>query len=110
MTARAWLLVSLLLAAAAGAVGGVAWARRAERRPSYLEQLTESLALRPEQTAAIEAILGAEDREIDAAIEGSLAGLRDRVAERRQRTEHELLAVLDAEQRARYDELVQPAR
>ena len=110
MTARAWLLVSLLLAAAAGAVAGVAWERRAERQPSYLEQLAQSLDLRPEQTAAIEAILGAEDRELDAAIEGSLVGLRERVAERRQRTEEELLAVLDPAQRARYDELMQPAR
>ena len=110
MTIRVWLLASLLLAGAAGAVAGVAWERRAERRPTYLEQLSEMLALRPEQTAAIESILADEDRDIDIWLEHSLSGLRDRVAERRQRTEQALLAVLDPEQRERYDRLAQPAR
>jgi len=110
VTLRVWLLASLLLAGAAGAVAGVAWERHADRRPTYLEQLTDMLSLRPEQTAAIEAILASEDRDIDQWLEESLAGLRDRVAERRQRTEQELLAVLDDGQRERYDRLQAPAR
>lgn len=110
MTIRIWLALSLVLAGVAGAVAGVAWERRAERRPTYLEQLTDTLALRPEQTAAIESILGDEDRDLDRWLEESLSGLRDRVADRRQRTEQELLAVLDPEQRERYDRLQQPAR
>lgn len=110
MTIRVWLLAALLLAGAAGAMAGVAWERHADRRPTYLEQLSESLDLRPQQTAAIESILGDEDRDLDQWLEQSLSGLRDRVAERRQRTEQELLAVLDPEQRERYDRLQAPAR
>jgi Spy/CpxP family protein refolding chaperone len=107
---RVWLLAALLLAGAAGALAGVAWERHAGRRATYLEQLTDALDLRPEQTAAIEAILSDEDRDLDQWLEQSLSGLRDQVAERRQRTEQELLAVLDPEQRERYDRLAQPAR
>jgi len=110
VTLRVWLVVSVLLAAAAGAVGGVAWSRHAGHPPTYLEQLEASLSLRPEQTAAIESILSNEDRDLDLWLEESLAGLRERVAERRQRTETELLAVLDQEQRERYDRLMSPAR
>ena len=110
MTLRVWLVVSVLLAAAAGAVAGAAWSRHADRPPTYLQQLGASLSLRPDQTAAIESILSAEDRDLDQWLEESLTGLRERVAERRQRTETELLAVLDAEQRERYDRLMTPAR
>ena len=110
MTLRVWLVVSVLLAAAAGAVAGAAWSRHADRPPTYLEQLGASLSLRPDQTAAIESILSAEDRDLDEWLEESLTGLRERVAERRQRTETELLAVLDPEQRERYDRLMTPAR
>lgn len=110
MTLRVWLVASVLLAGAAGAVAGAAWSRHADRPPTYLEQLVESLSLRPDQTTAIESILSSEDRDLDQWLEESLTGLRERVAERRTRTEAELLAVLDPEQRERYDRLMTPAR
>jgi len=110
VTLRVWLVASVLLAGAAGAVAGAAWSRHADRPPTYLEQLVESLSLRPDQTTAIESILSSEDRDLDQWLEESLTGLRERVAERRTRTEAELLAVLDPEQRERYDRLMTPAR
>ncbi len=80
-----------------------------ERADGYLQQLTQALDLRPDQVARLEAVLSAEDRDIDALLERELAGLRDELAERRERTGQEVLAVLDEAQRRRYDELLAPA-
>jgi hypothetical protein len=102
---RAWMLATLVLAAGAGLVLGLALGRSEPRPSTYLEQLTALLDLRPEQVASIEALLEAEDSDIDRWLEQSLAGLRGRVAERRARTESELLSTLDAEQHARYAQL-----
>jgi hypothetical protein len=99
------MLATLTLAAGAGLVLGLALGRNEPRPPTYLEQLTSALDLRPEQVAAIEAVLGDEDRDIDGWLEESLAGLRERVAERRARTESEMLARLEAGQRDRYERL-----
>lgn len=105
--ARAWMLATLVLAVGVGLVLGLSMGRRDPRPPTYLEQITSALDLRPEQVAAIENVLAAEDRDIDRWLEQSLVGLRDRVAERRARTESDVLATLDAEQRARYEQLAQ---
>jgi hypothetical protein len=99
------MLATLVLAAGAGLALGLSMNRGEERPPTYLEQLTTALDLRPEQVAAIEAVLADEDRDIDAWLEESLTGLRDRVAERRARTEAEMLAALDADQQDLYENL-----
>ncbi|MBM3984256.1 MAG: hypothetical protein FJ296_00970 [Planctomycetes bacterium] len=78
----------------------------APRSTSYLEQLTRALELRPEQVARAEAVLAAEDREIDALVQRGFDGVADEVTARRERTGQELLAVLDEAQRRRYDELL----
>lgn len=104
---RAWMLATLALTLATGVMLGLALGRGEPRPPTYLEQLTSALALRPEQVATVESLLAAEDRDIDGWLSESLLGLRDRVAERRARTERELLAALDEEQRSRYEQLAQ---
>ncbi len=76
------------------------------RGAGYLEQLTQALDLRPEQVARVEAALAAEDAEIDALLTRSFEGIVDEVTARRERTGQELLAVLDEDQRRRYDELL----
>ena len=86
----------------AGFVLGRAFPDAADRRASYLEQLTDDLDLRPDQVAAVERVLAEEDREIDDLL-GSLQG---DVAARRVRTEQQVLAVLDGAQRQRYDSLM----
>jgi hypothetical protein len=101
------MLATLALTLATGVMLGLALGRGEPRPPTYLEQLTSALALRPEQVATVESLLAAEDRDIDGWLSESLLGLRDRVAERRARTERELLAALDEEQRSRYEQLAQ---
>jgi hypothetical protein len=81
--------------------------QRDEPQPDeYLEQLTRALELRPEQVARVEALLAAEDEEIDALIQHGLDSVVDEVTARRERTGREVLAVLDGAQRRRYDELL----
>jgi hypothetical protein len=74
--------------------------------PSYLQRLTDALALRPDQVAALERVLSDEDRDIDAALDRNVAGLQLETEARRARTEQQLLALLDPAQRQRYDSLV----
>ncbi len=100
-----WLAAGMALALASGLLLGRRFPAEPEPPPSYLTQLADILDLRADQVAAIDALLTAEDRDLDAWLADSLAGLADRVAERRRRTEQELLACLDADQRARYVEL-----
>lgn len=72
----------------------------------YLQQLTRALELRPEQVAQVEALLAAEDEEIDALIQRGLDSVVDEVTARRERTGQQVLAVLDEAQRRRYDALL----
>jgi hypothetical protein len=107
-SARAWILLALLVALATGTLTGWQLGRRdaVDRRPTYLEQLAVQLELRPDQIAAIESVLAAEDRDVDALLERQLEALRGPVAERRRHTEAELVACLDPDQRARYEALL----
>jgi len=100
--------VVLLVMACLG-IGGLAGYRlRGEpaRAPSYLAQLTASLDLRPDQVARLESVLAEEDHEIDALLGRQLQELQEPVAARRERTEQALVALLDATQRARYEQLL----
>jgi hypothetical protein len=103
---RVSVVLLALLCVATGVLAGYLVRGLQERKPTYLEQLTEMLALRPEQVAAIEAVLTEEDREIDALLYGQWQELQAPVAARRERTESALLAALDGPQRARYEQLV----
>jgi len=106
---RAWLAAALVAALLTGlALGWRAGLSGGARAPSYLERLTADLGLRPDQVTSIEALLAEEDREIDALLQQQLDGIRDQVAERRQRTEQALVSRLDEAQRARYEQLVAP--
>lgn len=111
--ARARLLVVALavLCVAGGWLAGRSWPSAAAEPRGYLEQLAQSLDLRPDQVAAVERLLTEEDRDLDALLQRGLDGIKGDVAARRTRTEQEMLALLDAAQRRRYDELtVQAAR
>jgi hypothetical protein len=103
---RLWFAAAVVAALGAGVIAGRELAPAPERPPTYLEQLTRMLNLRPDQVAGVEAILSAEDREVDGWLAESLEGLSERVAERRRLTEEQLLETLDATQRARYAALV----
>ena len=102
------LVVALaLLCAAAGWLAGRAMAPSATpvRTHGYLEQLTSALDLRPDQVAAVEHVLSQEDHDLDALLQRGLDGIKGEVTARRARTEQEVLAVLDAGQRQRYQTL-----
>ncbi len=103
---RAWVLAGFAAALLAGlALGFELGSARAAHAPSYLEQLTEALELRPDQVARIETLLAEEDRVVDALLQRQIESLRDPVAAQRQATEERLLAELDAAQRERYQVL-----
>jgi len=104
---RARLLVVALavLCVAAGWLAGRNWPSSPPRPPTYLEQLTRAVDLRPDQVAVIERVLADEDRDIDALLDHNITGVRTELAARRARSEQEVLAVLDAGQRDRYQAL-----
>ncbi len=104
--ARLAVVALALLCALAGWVLGRLVPAPGPHAPGYLEQLTDALELRPDQVAALDRVLDEEDRELDELLSRGLEGLREEAAERRARTERELLALLDDAQRARYDALV----
>ena len=103
---RARLLVVALavLCLAAGWFAGRSFPASPAHRTGYLEQLTRALDLRPDQVAAVERMLSDEDRDLDALLQRGLDGIKADVAARRERTERDVLAVLDAGQRQRYAE------
>jgi hypothetical protein len=104
---RVSVVLLALLCLLAGGLAGYMLRGAEDRTPTYLEQLAETLSLRPEQVAAIDAVLAEEDREIDNLLGHMLEEMQGPVAERRARTEAALLAALDDAQRARYAQLVQ---
>ncbi len=99
--------VALLAVAclALGFLGGWASNRPSPPAPTILAQLTRDLDLRPEQVRAIAALLTDEDEDVAGIVADHAQRLRAPIAERRERTQQDLLALLDAEQRARFDEL-----
>lgn len=95
------------------ASGGIGYAlgngaSDAPRGETYLQALTRELSLRPDQVEAVDRLLATEDAELAALVAGSREALRDPIVARRRQTEHEMLSLLDVEQRARYDELSRP--
>ena len=108
---RARLLVVALagLCFAAGWLAGRTWPAVTPHSPTYLEQLTKAVDLRPDQVAAIEHLLADEDRDVDALLDRDVTGVRTEVAARRARTEQDMLALLDASQRQRYETLTAEA-
>ncbi len=95
-----------LLAAVAFGLLGYALGLRAQaappRPPSHLEVLSHDLELRPEQKAAIGALLARQDRDLQALVEQARTELANPTASRLQQTEDDMLALLDAPQRERY--------
>ena len=109
--ARILVVALAVLCVAGGWLAGRGWPSAATERRGYLEQLAQSLDLRPDQVAAVERLLNEEDRDIDGLLKRSLDGIKGDVAARRARTEQDMLVLLDAAQRRRFDELtVQAAR
>jgi hypothetical protein len=108
--ARALVVALAVLCVAGGFLAGRKWPSVPESKRGYLEQLAESLDLRPDQVAAVERLLNDEDRDLDALLQRGIDGIRGDVAVRRTRTEQDVLALLDAAQRRRYDELTAEAR
>lgn len=105
MTTRGGVVLLALLCLAAGWFAGSLGGDAGEGPPSYLARLTADLGLRPEQVMRIEAILADEDADLAALLDEHRLALQGPVAERRERTEAEVLAVLDDGQRMRYEEL-----
>jgi hypothetical protein len=105
--ARVLVVALALLCVTAGWLAGrmMAPAAAPARTRGYLEQLTAAVDLRPDQVAAVERVLSEEDRDLDALLQRGLDGIKGEVATRRARTEQEVLAVLDAGQRDRYQSL-----
>ena len=103
--AKVLIVVLVVLGAAGGWLAGRHWPSAQAEPRGYLLELAESLSLRPEQVAAVERLLNEEDRDLDALLQRGLDGIKGEVAARRARTEQEMLALLDATQRRRFDEL-----
>ena len=74
--------------------------------PSHLAVLTRDLGLRPDQIAAISGLFAAQDRDLQQLVEAQRTSLREPIAARLARTEDDMLALLDDEQRATYERLV----
>ncbi|MCB9898092.1 MAG: hypothetical protein H6825_08815 [Planctomycetes bacterium] len=95
------------------ASGGIGYAlgrqgSQPDRGETYLQALQRDLDLRPEQVEAVDRLLAREDADLAALVDDSRDALRDPVAARRRQTEHEMLSLLDDEQRARYEALSRP--
>jgi hypothetical protein len=105
MTRSGAVLLTALLCLALGYVLG----RRAEPAyaapPTHLELLARDLELRPDQKAAIGRLLADQDRDLQSLVEAARDGLAEPTASRLQRTEDEMLTLLDADQRERYQSL-----
>jgi hypothetical protein len=102
MRGRGGVLLVAVLCLAAGYAARVALEPAETAPPSYLEQLTRDLDLRPDQVAAIDALLAREDRDLEAAVAGHREALSEQVAARRQETEDAVLALLDEGQLETY--------
>lgn len=86
------------------AVGLLAGRRSAEREPStYLERLTEEYGLRPEQVAAIRALLDREQAEIASILERVEQAVHEDIRQARARTVALIREELAPEQRERFD-------
>ena len=107
--AKVLIVALVVLVAAGGWFAGRHWPSAEQEPRGYLLQLTEAVGLRPDQVAAVERLLNDEDRDIDALLQRGLDGIKGDVAARRSRTEQEMLALLDAAQRRRFDELTAQA-
>lgn len=104
MTSRG--AVVLLPCALCLALGFVLGRRSADEpvaaRPGHLTALAQELQLRPEQVAAVGALLSQQDRDLQELVEGARSEMSAPIAARLQRTEDGMLALLDADQRERY--------
>jgi hypothetical protein len=91
------------------ALGGLAgWMLRAPppAPAGYVAQLKADLGLRPDQVAAIDAILAESDRDVDELLSRVRQSIQDEVARRLEDNEQAILAVLDQAQRDRYAQLL----
>jgi hypothetical protein len=110
---RARALGGLLLLAVLCTGLGYLLGRRAAEPPArgstpWLETVSRELHLRPDQVAAIDRLLAEEDADLTALAEQARGELARPVAARRQRTEDEMLALLDEQQRQTYEQLTRP--
>lgn len=101
--ARTRLVVLVLLGFGAGWFSARLAGTAAPEAPTYLATLAERLALRPDQVERIAQILGEEDRRLVELVAEERPVLAERVAAERSRTEADIVALLDDEQRARYE-------
>lgn len=103
--------LSLAVLAVSCLLLGYTWGARAEdpagpsAERSYLAALTDDLQLRTEQVVEIGRLLATEDKDIQALTEQHRRELQGPIADRLERTVDAMLALLDDEQRARYQEL-----
>jgi hypothetical protein len=101
-------LAVLLLGALCGALGFVLGRQQGDASPAdgaYLRALTAQLALGPDQVQRVEQILTQHDAAVAGLVEGHRQQLQQPMAEHLERTESEILAVLDDRQRALYQSL-----
>lgn len=103
--------VALCLVAGLAAFVGHALGRRAPtpRTPASearLEVLARDLALRPDQIAALGGLFAEQDRDLQVLVDEARDALATPTAARLQRTEDDMLALLDPDQRSRYLALV----
>ena len=72
-----------------------------------MTQVKDELGLSPKQLARLDRLLAEQDRDLEALVAEHRLQLREPVAKRLAQTENEMLAVLDDDQRALYQKLVQ---
>jgi len=101
----AFVLVLCGLFAALGYVAGQRGAAPVAAGGQHLPRLIEQLDLRAGQIERIDRLLTAHDAEVGLLVESQREQLRQPLAESLDRTEAEILAVLDEAQRSRYLEL-----
>lgn len=100
--------IALLLCALCAALGYVAGQRAGATESvggGHLTLLIEELDLRSDQIERIDQLLSEHDAEVGLLVERHREQLRIPLAESLDRTESEILAVLDEDQRSRYLEL-----
>ena len=98
-------LVLCALSAALGYVAGQRGAATQSPGGQHLPRLIEQLDLRADQIERIDQLLTTHDAEVGLLVESHREQLRQPLAESLDRTEAEILAVLDEEQAGRYLEL-----
>lgn len=101
---RLWVVSACLLSLAAGFVAGYRTAHRTDGPPDpYLRRLAEEYDLRRDQIEAVAELLGEEDRRIETLLRSVAGEVSSEIGRIRKETTEAIRAVLDEEQRRRFD-------